>query len=248
VCTVFECTTNFSLCFLSALKGDFTRTGVRTKRGALDDGVNSIQRYYLNNFIDADRQEGMDLLVGSTDFNEYAGEYDEMSRVFMLQELADGQNRRHSRNHRGVKTKSNRSILNGESPPLKLSLSWLPGDLRHHMKIEALQSRLPLSSAASEEDLSNVHKSSDFLMEVSSLSAVWQTSHQSRDPVEALQSIDNRVSSDRPWWAGVEDYQYPDDKEEILSCVKKSRLLIALLLAKAPVITATALAAVIAFL
>jgi hypothetical protein len=52
-----------------ALKGDFTRTGKRTKRGALDDGVNSLQRYYVNNFIDADRQEGMDLLVGDAEFN-----------------------------------------------------------------------------------------------------------------------------------------------------------------------------------
>lgn len=52
-----------------ALKGDFTRTGKRTKRGAIDDGVNSLQRYYVNNFIDADRQEGMDLLVGDSEFN-----------------------------------------------------------------------------------------------------------------------------------------------------------------------------------
>ena len=27
----------------------------------MNDGANSLQRYYLNNFIDADRQEGMDL-------------------------------------------------------------------------------------------------------------------------------------------------------------------------------------------
>ena len=53
----------------AALKGDFTRTGKRTKRGAIDDGVNSLQRYYVNNFIDADRQEGMDLLVGDAEFN-----------------------------------------------------------------------------------------------------------------------------------------------------------------------------------
>ena len=34
-----------------ALKRDFTRTGKRTKLGALDDGMNSLQRYYLNNFL-----------------------------------------------------------------------------------------------------------------------------------------------------------------------------------------------------
>ncbi|OEU19324.1 hypothetical protein FRACYDRAFT_167624, partial [Fragilariopsis cylindrus CCMP1102] len=52
-----------------ALKGDFTRTGQRTKRGALDDGMNSLQRYYLNNFLDADRQEGYDLMVGHAAFS-----------------------------------------------------------------------------------------------------------------------------------------------------------------------------------
>jgi hypothetical protein len=52
-----------------ALKGDFTRTGKRTKMGALDDGMNSLQRYYLNNFLDADRQEGYDLMVGYTNFS-----------------------------------------------------------------------------------------------------------------------------------------------------------------------------------
>jgi hypothetical protein len=33
-----------------ALKGDFTRTGRRTKLGAAKDGVNSAQRYVINNF------------------------------------------------------------------------------------------------------------------------------------------------------------------------------------------------------
>jgi hypothetical protein len=31
-----------------ALKTDFTRTGKRTKKGAIDDGVNSVKRYYIN--------------------------------------------------------------------------------------------------------------------------------------------------------------------------------------------------------
>mmetsp|Transcript_50555 Transcript_50555/g.152327 ORF Transcript_50555/g.152327 Transcript_50555/m.152327 type:complete len:1270 (-) Transcript_50555:1937-5746(-) len=57
-----------------ALKGDFTRTGRRTRRGALDDGMNSLQRYYLNNFLDADRQEGMDLLAGNAPFALLVGE------------------------------------------------------------------------------------------------------------------------------------------------------------------------------
>jgi hypothetical protein len=52
-----------------ALKGDYTRTGRRTKRGALDDGVNSLTRYYINNFSDGDRQEGIDLMTGTIPFS-----------------------------------------------------------------------------------------------------------------------------------------------------------------------------------
>jgi len=31
-----------------ALKTDFTWTGKRTKKGALDDGINSLKRFYIN--------------------------------------------------------------------------------------------------------------------------------------------------------------------------------------------------------
>ncbi|GLD96100.1 hypothetical protein PINS_up004778 [Pythium insidiosum] len=48
-----------------ALKTDFTRTGKRTLVGALQDGVNSVTRYYLNNFADGIRQDAYDLLVGN---------------------------------------------------------------------------------------------------------------------------------------------------------------------------------------
>lgn len=48
-----------------ALKTDFTRTGKRTVFGALQDGVNSIMRYYLNNFRDGCRQDSYDLFVGN---------------------------------------------------------------------------------------------------------------------------------------------------------------------------------------
>jgi hypothetical protein len=48
-----------------ALKTDFTRTGKRTLRGALRDGYNSTLRFYINNFCDGGRQDGVDLLLGS---------------------------------------------------------------------------------------------------------------------------------------------------------------------------------------
>lgn len=47
-----------------ALKTDFTRTGKRSYKGAVDDGVNSLQRYVKNNFLDGRRQDAMDVLLG----------------------------------------------------------------------------------------------------------------------------------------------------------------------------------------
>jgi len=48
-----------------ALKTDFTRTGKRTYQGTLNDGVNAVTRYYLNNFTDGFRQDSFDLFVGN---------------------------------------------------------------------------------------------------------------------------------------------------------------------------------------
>eukprot|EP00744_Colponema_vietnamica_P006865 GILI01009935.1.p1 GENE.GILI01009935.1~~GILI01009935.1.p1 ORF type:complete len:646 (+),score=188.70 GILI01009935.1:92-1939(+) len=47
-----------------ALKTDFTRTGKRTKAGAIQDGRNSIHRYVLNNFYDGERQDCIDFFLG----------------------------------------------------------------------------------------------------------------------------------------------------------------------------------------
>lgn len=48
-----------------ALKVDFTKTGKRTKMGAINDGINSIMRYYINNFTDGVKQDSIDLLLGN---------------------------------------------------------------------------------------------------------------------------------------------------------------------------------------
>lgn len=48
-----------------ALKTDFTRTGKRTKAGALADLSNSITRYFRNNFADGPRQDAYDLFLGN---------------------------------------------------------------------------------------------------------------------------------------------------------------------------------------
>lgn len=47
-----------------ALKTDFTRTGKRTKWGVVRDGINSLTRYYKNNFTDGFRQDSIDLFLG----------------------------------------------------------------------------------------------------------------------------------------------------------------------------------------
>ena len=48
-----------------ALKTDFTRTGERTKAGALQDLRNSITRYARNNFADGPKQDAFDLFLGN---------------------------------------------------------------------------------------------------------------------------------------------------------------------------------------
>lgn len=47
-----------------ALKTDYTRTGKRTRMGMMRDGVNSMSRYYKNNFTDGYRQDAIDLFHG----------------------------------------------------------------------------------------------------------------------------------------------------------------------------------------
>ncbi|EFA75004.1 putative phosphoinositide phosphatase [Heterostelium album PN500] len=47
-----------------ALKNDYTRTGKRSTAGLIQDGENSLKRYYLNNFIDGFRQDAFDLFTG----------------------------------------------------------------------------------------------------------------------------------------------------------------------------------------
>lgn len=54
-----------SIICLGALKVDFTKTGKRTLKGMVDDGRNSIMRYYINNFRDGYKQDAIDLMLGN---------------------------------------------------------------------------------------------------------------------------------------------------------------------------------------
>eukprot|EP01098_Paradermamoeba_levis_P012311 TRINITY_DN5363_c0_g1_i1.p1 TRINITY_DN5363_c0_g1~~TRINITY_DN5363_c0_g1_i1.p1 ORF type:complete len:602 (-),score=219.09 TRINITY_DN5363_c0_g1_i1:139-1899(-) len=53
-----------------ALKNDFTRTGKRNLAGMINDGVNSVTRYFLNNFYDGFRQDAFDLFLGNYQVEE----------------------------------------------------------------------------------------------------------------------------------------------------------------------------------
>lgn len=46
------------------MKTDFTRTGKRTHKGAIDDGVNSVTRYFINNFNDGYNHDSLDICTG----------------------------------------------------------------------------------------------------------------------------------------------------------------------------------------
>jgi hypothetical protein len=50
-----------------ALKTDFTLTGKRTVQGALQDGIHSAQRYYINNFCDFYNQDVLDSSLNKLD-------------------------------------------------------------------------------------------------------------------------------------------------------------------------------------
>jgi len=48
-----------------ALKNEFTRTGKQSLRGNLNDGLNSLIRYYKNNFEDGHLHDALDLFLGN---------------------------------------------------------------------------------------------------------------------------------------------------------------------------------------
>ncbi|GFR12108.1 phosphatidylinositide phosphatase SAC1 [Trichonephila clavata] len=56
-----------------ALKTDFTRTGKRGKQGLIKDGINSVIRYFKNNFADGFRQDSIDLFLGNYQVDEGEG-------------------------------------------------------------------------------------------------------------------------------------------------------------------------------
>jgi len=178
----------------AALKRDFTRFGKRTKKGALDDGMNSLQRYYLNNFLDADRQEGLDLLTGFQGFSSSTEE-----NIGADDDSADSES--NDTSELSVKEAARQALLgffpdetdNDDDSFVLLKpkkeragLRWLPGDLRSHVH--------------------SVMKSATF-------SSLYQSSPMDRviTPQEALESVDARSASKVPWWVIAEDTPSPGE-------------------------------------
>jgi hypothetical protein len=180
----------------NALKGDFTRTGKRTKKGALDDGMNSMQRYYLNNFLDADRQEGMDILIGHQPFSYWGDDADDEStqahspglpsrqamtiqqaaRQMMMGTWPEDEYSQDDSDHVRIKVKTGKvgklsklpEASGGELTRRPLDLRWLPGDL---------QTQVRSLASISLDELPHEFSSGT-----------------------ALRDIDQRSASDLPWW------------------------------------------------
>jgi len=116
-----------------ALKGDFTRTGQRTKMGALMDGKNSVTRYCWNNFWDGDRQLGMDLLTGElTGLGKDDVASLEVEEDFIEHVMEEGED--------GTLQPSPLLGLHGipsihkNGKNKQPDLGWLPGDLKRHLQ------------------------------------------------------------------------------------------------------------------
>ena len=181
-----------------ALKGDFTRTGKRTKKGALDDGMNSLQRYYLNNFLDADRQEGYDLLVGHAVFSNVIDEdpvedqeiettkdtsrpfssFLGASRESLMSDVVKGsafENREDLRE---------RLEEIGLSKQPDLDLRWLPGDLQTQVRDQASEGQ---ESGDEEKDTAPTSTKETFSSQ------------------QAMKGIDERSHAELPWWTKSEE-------------------------------------------
>lgn len=64
-----------------ALKTDYTRTGKRSKPGMVQDGIRAAQRYVYQNFLDGQRQDGIDLFLGVVSVPKQASGKRELSMI-----------------------------------------------------------------------------------------------------------------------------------------------------------------------
>ena len=136
----------------------------------------------MNNFLDADRQEGIDLLVGFVKFDEMHEDYKRKKEKYGSDGLAYRLDRKGALRLRKRKLSGNSKFFSKTSYPL--NLYWLPGDLQSHLRAAAL------SLARSTEYQS--HPPLSFFFASNGLSDLFVAN--------ALKEIDHRASLYQPWW------------------------------------------------
>ena len=202
-----------------ALKGDFTRTGKRTKKGALDDGVNSIQRYYLNNFLDADRQEGMDLLTRHEEFTDFLSDNEKGSST--------PTSKQKSLNGMSIQDAARDILLGGTWESLMDSKKSGNGDGDDD---ESDHIRAKLGGDHNRGGAFNKNGSSllnfswlpgDLQSQMRSLAAMHTPlSSAQQDQESVLKSMDDRTAQDVPWWAmGADESTSDEDSRNVPSPV-----------------------------
>jgi hypothetical protein len=192
-----------------ALKGDFTRTGKRTKKGALDDGMNSLQRYYLNNFLDADRQEGYDLLVGHAIFSNVIEQDDPADDDAETPEPTTNPSNSPLTFLGGTRERILSDVVEGSSyqdredlrdcleeigvsrQPPDLDLRWLPGDLQTQVRDQASEASSNHDQGCEENDVSPA-----------SAATINEGAFSSQ---QAMKAIDERSNVELPWWSNSDE-------------------------------------------
>ncbi|EKE38850.1 hypothetical protein ENUP19_0084G0020 [Entamoeba nuttalli] len=66
-----------------ALKNDITRTGKRTKMGLINDGTNSILRYFINNFYDGETTDHMNVFLGNCEGTNTKYHFKGMNKIII---------------------------------------------------------------------------------------------------------------------------------------------------------------------
>jgi len=174
--------------------------------------MNSLQRYYLNNFLDADRQEGMDLMTSHSQFSldgvteqdrqntnprQYFRDSDmsladaarQLIQAGYMTEVSDaGGDQEHvlirqARRGGMVASRQEESSVVRQQPVAGgFSFRWLPGDLQAHMKSK--QQAALVSPYHSDKLRGSTSKKQPPTFDASA----------------ALEAMDRRAASDTPWW------------------------------------------------
>jgi len=173
--------------------------------------MNSLQRYYLNNFLDADRQEGYDLMVGHAAFSNCIGEFPVNlgagtkvnplthhtsslsggTRETILSIAIRGsayQDREDLRN-RLEDSRISKQIPGTPSDhfPPALDLRWLPGDLQAQVRNQANEKVSHRDNNSGDE--ADTRTKSKTKREKGGFNSQ-----------EALKAIDERSVAENPWW------------------------------------------------